>query len=45
MANFGKSIRNEHDNFNFVTMAIDYDPAVEDLKRGLDKIGDIKLER
>ncbi|XP_053390433.1 uncharacterized protein LOC128553323 [Mercenaria mercenaria] len=45
MANFGKSIRSEHDTFSFINMTVAFDPLVEDLKQGLEKFGNINIER
>lgn len=45
IANFGQSIRSEHDNFNTIHMAVTFDTLIEDLKQGLEKLGEVNIER
>lgn len=45
MTTFGQNIRSEHDSFGIVNMTLAYDPLIEDLKNGLEKFGEIKIER
>lgn len=45
IANFGQSIRSEHDSFNTIHMAVTFDTLIEDLKQGLEKLGEVNIDR
>lgn len=45
IANFGQSIRSEHGSFNTIHMAVTFDTLIEDLKQGLEKLGEVNIDR
>lgn len=45
MSGFGKTIRDENDNFRVVSMGMSFDPLIEDLKQGLEQFGNVFVDR